>query len=293
MKKFLTIFTPTYNRRHTLKRLYDSLDNQTCYQFEWLIVDDGSTDETKELIEELIRLNSNKFKIRYYYQENSGKHVANNLGLKKAKGNLFTCLDSDDWLYSNAVEFIIEKFNTNYEVNGFIALDTFDDGRIVGEELPRKKEINWINLRYVEKVKGDKCYVFKTNVIKQFPFPQYGNSRHMPPSYQLVDYSKHYSFYLFNTPIKYVEYQEDGITSNVRKNYFESAENYCLYRINIHEYLPNNLEKIKNIILYNFSWIELKLDKNYSFKGKEHLLSILLLPLSLPLYTVLKRRIQK
>lgn len=106
----LTIFTPTFNRAHTLPRLYESLLNQTDYNFEWLIVDDGSSDDTSNLIE---TFKDEKFPIRYIYQNNGGKHIASNVGLKAAKGDIFVVLDSDDWFYPNAVQVFNEKFKNN------------------------------------------------------------------------------------------------------------------------------------------------------------------------------------
>lgn len=100
----LTIFTPTFNRAHTLPRLYESLLKQTDHNFEWLIVDDGSKDDTEEIVK---TFSEEHFKIRYIKQENGGKHIATNVGLKSAQGDLFTVLDSDDWFYPDAVEFLI------------------------------------------------------------------------------------------------------------------------------------------------------------------------------------------
>ena len=100
-----TVFTPTYNRAHTLSRVYKSLADQTFKNFEWLIVDDGSTDGTKVLIEKWTEEAS--FPIRYFYQENQGKHIAHNLGVKKARGELFLSLDSDDTCVPEA----LERFN--------------------------------------------------------------------------------------------------------------------------------------------------------------------------------------
>ncbi|WP_200670346.1 glycosyltransferase family 2 protein, partial [Staphylococcus arlettae] len=272
----LTIFTPTYNRAHTLPRLFDSLVNQTNYEFEWLIVDDGSTDDTEEIVKTFI---TEKFPIRYIKQKNGGKHIATNIGLKCAYGELFTCLDSDDWFYPEAVAFFIDQFAENNEMNALISLDTFENGEIVGEKLPKIDNVNWVDLRYKYQIKGDKCYVFKTKIVKNMTFPQNGESIHMPPSYQLFDYSRYYNFHLSNEKTKFVEYQNDGISSKVKQNYFKSAENYCEYRKFANDQLPNLKEKIKNILLFDISWIELKLNSKFKFKSKSaFILSILCLP---------------
>lgn len=282
----LTIFTPTYNRAHTLPRLFDSLVNQTNYEFEWLIVDDGSTDDTEEIVKTFI---TEKFPIRYIKQKNGGKHIATNIGLKCAYGELFTCLDSDDWFYPEAVAFFIDQFAENNEMNALISLDTFENEEIVGEKLPKIDNVNWVDLRYKYQIKGDKCYVFKTKIVKNMTFPQYGESIHMPPSYQLFDYSRYYNFHLSNEKTKFVEYQNDGISSKVKQNYFKSAENYCEYRKFANDQLPNLKEKIKNILLFDISWIELKLNSKFKFKSKSaFILSILCLPISYVMYIYYK-----
>ncbi|WP_239732890.1 glycosyltransferase family 2 protein [Mammaliicoccus sp. P-M55] len=286
----VTIFTPTYNRRGTLPRLYDSLLSQTSKQFEWIIVDDGSTDDTEEYVKSL---NTDLFDIKYIKQKNAGKHVATNVGMKNANGDIFTCLDSDDWFYDYTIEFIIEEFKSNKEMTGFIALDTYQDGSIVGEKLPEINFVNWVDLRYKHNVKGDKCYVFRTDVIKNMTFPQYGNSKHMPPSYQLFEYSRKFDFKLINKPLKYVEYLSDGLTYRIKKQYFMSAENYCEYRKFGHQSLPNIKEKIKNIILFDISWIHTGLKRKLQFKGiTNKVLSVLLLLPSSVLYFYFKGRVR-
>lgn len=259
----VTIFTPTYNRAHTLPRLYNSLVEQSNHDFEWLIVDDGSIDNTEELVSSF---KTDKFKIRYFKQENNGKHIATNIGLKNAKGHLFTCLDSDDWFYPNAVDYFITQFDRNSHMNALITLDTFEDGTVVGETLPEIEKVNWVDLRYLYKVKRDKCYVYKTSIVRNMTFPQYGNSQHMPPSYQLFEYSKYYDCHLSNEKTKFVEYLDDGISSKVKINYFKSAENYCVYRKFAFNELPNLKEKVIDVLLFNISWIDTKLSPKYKFK---------------------------
>ncbi|WP_415363309.1 hypothetical protein L1F34_002335 [Mammaliicoccus lentus] len=285
----VTIFTPTYNRLNTLKRVYKSLLEQSCLDFEWLVIDDGSTDGTEDFIE---NLQEEKFEIVYIKQKNLGKHIATNNALEHARGYIFTCLDSDDWLLSDSIEFIINEFENDKNLNGLVGLDIYENGTNVGGRLPSNEYINWIDLKYLYKVKGDKCYVFKTEIIKQFPFPNYGKSKHMPPSYQLIEFSKYYRFKTVNKNLKYVEYQNDGLSKNIKKHYFTSCENYCEYRKNINYYLPNIQSKLRNILLFNISWISTKLKKEYRFKNiKNKSLSYLLLPMAYFFYLYYKRRI--
>ena len=105
-KPFLTVFTPAYNRAVTLPRLYESLLRQTCFDFEWLIIDDGSSDDTSRLIHSFT--GEGKFPVRYVYKENGGKHTAHNLALEEAEGEWFLCVDSDDTLAPDAVEMVTQ-----------------------------------------------------------------------------------------------------------------------------------------------------------------------------------------
>ena len=109
-EKYITIFTPSYNRAYRLLALYESLCNQTCFDFEWLIVDDGSNDNTEELVQTW--LNESKFNIRYIKQCNGGKHRAVNHGVREAKGELFYIVDSDDILPKDAIECIMQQYLT-------------------------------------------------------------------------------------------------------------------------------------------------------------------------------------
>ena len=106
----LTVFTPAYNRAHTIGRTYKSLCSQKCKDFVWLIVDDGSTDNTAELVKDWMS-KDNGFEIQYIYKENGGMHTAHNVAYRNIHTELNTCIDSDDALSENAVEKIINKWN--------------------------------------------------------------------------------------------------------------------------------------------------------------------------------------
>lgn len=284
----LTVFTPTYNRSKTLERVYNSLINQTSKDFEWIIIDDGSTDNTKDVIK---RFDCSELNIRYYYQENQGKHMANNLALEKAKGDLFTCLDSDDWFYEDSVEYINNYFQVNSDTSVLMGLDTYSNGEVIGQKFHNLEKINWIKMRYIDKNISDKCYIFKTDIIRNIKFPQYGKSKHMPPSYQLIKLSAISDFDVTNKKLKFVEYRNDGLSNNIKKQLFTSAENYCEYRKLIHTYLPSSKEKIKNIILYNLSWIHTHFNRKYIWKNiQNRLISYILMPISFILYLYYKGR---
>lgn len=288
---FLTICTPTYNRAYTLSRTYRSLTRQTVKDFEWVIIDDGSTDKTKDLVD--MWLEEGLLKITYFYQKNQGKHIALNQGVDLSKGELFTCLDSDDWFYDDTVEIIkntwshLDKKN---ELAGIIGLDTFENNQIVGSKFPEGLERgNWIDVMYKHQVKGDKAYFFVLDIIKKFDFPNFKDNRHMPPSYQLFLISREYKMCLINNPLKYVEYLEDGITNNMMKNYISSPDNYALYRLTVMDLIPSRSRKIINAIHYNSSLFMAK--EEFSVKGlKNRMLVISTKPIGFLLYLYLKRK---
>ena len=154
--------------------------------------------------------------------------------------------------------------------------------------------MNWVDLRYKYKVRHDKCYVFSTSIIRNMTFPQYGTSKHMPPSYQWFEFSELYDCYLANINTKYVEYQEDGISSKVKTNYFKSAENYCEYRKLAHKQLPTVKDKLINYLLYDISWIDTGLNSKYKFKNIENfLISVVLTPVASILYIYYKLKFKR
>lgn len=173
---FLTVLTPTFNRARLLPRVYQSLAEQTEKNFEWIVVDDGSTDDTRSLVEQWIH--SSPFPVRYVWQENRGKHAAVNHGVQLAKGELVLILDSDDWLVPNALERIrywwqsipVEERTRYAGVAGLCALPS---GQLVGSRFPKDVlDSDSIEVRVRYKVKGDKCEVWRKDVLQQFPFPE-------------------------------------------------------------------------------------------------------------------------
>ena len=164
----ITVFTPAYNRAHLLPRLYQSLLAQKEHDFEWLIVDDGSTDDTEAVITSFIA--EGQIKIRYHYKENGGKHTAVNLGVQKALGNLFFIIDSDDCLTQNAIETLDLQW-TNIEnrgdLCGIIGLSAFSNGGIVGNRFPQDQwEVSFSDVYLKHQLKGDKSVAFKTEILK-------------------------------------------------------------------------------------------------------------------------------
>src|SRR5690606_27283609 len=169
----ITVFTPTYNRETTLLILDDSLVCQTYKDYEWLIVDDGSTDDTEKLVQKWFT--ENLITIRYFKQENGGKHRAINKGLDLAQGELFFIVDSDDYLPDNSLE-IINSYSNKIDENivGVVGRKQYADKSKIGNVFPEKVfNADHIEKTYIKRLKGDLAEVVKTDVLKQCKFPDF------------------------------------------------------------------------------------------------------------------------
>lgn len=248
----ITIFTPTYNRGYLLNRLYKSLVAQTYQNFEWVIVDDGSLDNTEEVIEQFI--DEKKIIIRYYKQENQGKHIAINHGLQNANGELFFIVDSDDLLTNNALSIVIKKYNIikdNYEIAGIVGRRGYISGGYIGSDIEYNDVIaSALEFRYRHKINGDMAEVFRTEVMKKYPFPKIKGEKFCPESMVWNDIAQKYRMLWFSDIIYKGEYIEDGLTSNVSKIRKKAHKTMCLYYSKLAKYDIPFLQKIKAIANY-------------------------------------------
>jgi glycosyltransferase involved in cell wall biosynthesis len=216
-----TVFTPTYNRAHTLPATYESLCRQTFRDFEWLIVDDGSSDNTEQLVQEWIQ--ANIITIRYYKQINSGKHIAFNRGVKEAQGDLFVPLDSDDQCTPNALEIFYTTWlsipeNQRNKFSGVTCLCMNANGDIVGDRFPSDNmdmDIFTMTTRY--NIKGEKWGFHRTKILKDYPFPEFKGEKFIPEGVVWNRIGKNYITRFINEPLRIYEYSPDGNTSNARK----------------------------------------------------------------------------
>lgn len=217
----VTVFTPSYNRASYLHQLYQSLCNQACMDFEWIIVDDGSKDNTSEVMEQIISANTYAFDVRYYYKENGGKHTAINKGVKEAKGDLFLILDSDDSLPPNAIADVLEQYKDieyNADVAGVSGLMAHHDGTQIGSGYPDGCDIvSSIEMRYKYGVTGDLMEVWRTSVLKEFPFPEIKGERFSPEALVWNRIARKYKLKCFNKVIYYRDYLDGGLTDNIVK----------------------------------------------------------------------------
>lgn len=213
-----TIFTPAYNRAHTLTRLYESLKRQTFRDFEWLIVDDGSKDNTEELIKGFIA-EKPFFEIKYIKTENGGKHRAINRGMPYARGELTFLLDSDDWLTDDSLEIIDAEEKKNSpeaakRIIGILGHRIHEDGSLIGKTF----EGDYLDVTYIERtsygISGDKGEVFYTELLKKYPFPEFDGERFATERLVWNEMAKDgYKIRYFNKPVQYCEYLEDGLTA--------------------------------------------------------------------------------
>lgn len=235
MEKRITVFTPTYNRGHLLDRLYTSLLKQTNTQFKWLIIDDGSIDDTRDIVSKWI--NEAKIEIKYCYKENGGLHTGYNKAIELMDTELSICIDSDDWLTDNAIETVLDYWDQNKsdDVAGIIGLDVDKNGQVIGDCLPKVKTINPV-LLLANRCRGDKKYVVRNDIYKQVaPMPVFNGEKNFNPHYMIMKMSKKYKFLILNKPLCVVDYQEDGMSANLYQQYLNSPNSFAELRRSIME----------------------------------------------------------
>lgn len=213
----LTILTPTYNRANYLNKCYKSLLHQTDKNFEWLIVDDGSTDNTSETVKKII--SEEQLNIRYIYKGNGGKHTAVNEGVKHIDSDLTLILDSDDRLTENAVEEIYKlagEYEDEVGICGFTFLKKFPDERLMGDKFPHEGRYNFIEWRTNYVVSGEYCDLFYTKYMREYPFSEYPGEKYIGESTVWIKLAFKYDMVCKNIVIYEAEYIEEGLTKSGR-----------------------------------------------------------------------------
>jgi glycosyltransferase involved in cell wall biosynthesis len=248
--KSITVFTPTYNRAYCLDQVYESLVRQSSNDFVWLVIDDGSTDTTPELVQTWIATNT--IEIHYLYQENQGMHGAHNTAYKNITTPLNVCIDSDDYMPDDAIELILSHQSElqNDNLAGLLGLDVYKNGNIIGTSIPNHIKESTVNeLYYKHGVQGDKKVVVKTAVVKQFPlYPVYKGEKLVPLGtlYLLID--QKYKWLCTNDVLCVVEYLADGSSHSILKQYKVSPRGFGYFRLIKMKYSKSILEKIKSAI---------------------------------------------
>ena len=221
-----------------MPRVYESLSRQTYKDFEWVIVDDGSTDGTKQLFQLNDNLNDNEvsplspifnfqfsifnsFKVRYFYQENGGKHRAINRGVKEARGELFLILDSDDTLPERSLEWIAhyyQQIKDDASFGGVCGYMAHHDGTVIGHgcDLPLI-DANSIEMRYQYHIQGDMLEVFRTSVMRETPFPDITGEKFVPEALVWNRIACKYRLRVFHEVVYYRDYLDGGLTDKIVK----------------------------------------------------------------------------
>lgn len=230
----ITVFTPTYNRAYILGKCYESLCRQTSKDFIWLIIDDGSTDNTRELVRQWQSRN-NEFEIRYLYKENGGLHTGYNAAIARMDTELSICIDSDDAMPEDGIEKILTIWATvrDDRIAGLVGLDFCPDGKRIGKLLPDEESINAAALLCVPGI-GDKKYVIRNDLLRSVaPMPVFPGEKNFNPHYFVLRLSQKYRFKPVNQCFCLVEYQPDGMTANIWNQYRNSPNSFAELRLAI------------------------------------------------------------
>lgn len=230
--KLITVFTPTYNRIKLLPDCYESLKRQTCRDFLWLIVDDGSRDGTGELVRRWI--DEADFEIRYISKENGGLHTASNAAIAAMDTELAVCVDSDDYLTDDAIALIAAKWKKEggKAYAGIVAQNRTPNREVLGNPLPELPSAHLIDLYCRHHCRSDLKMVYRTDLLKsEGPIPAFGSEKHMNPYYLFLKIDKKLPMLIMNRAICVVNYQSDGMSTDIFRQYVESARSFAELRL--------------------------------------------------------------
>lgn len=268
----ISILTPTYNRENLLKNLYNSLIENSKYNvdIEWIIMDDGSTDNTKELIQNYIK--EGTIEIKYFYQENQGKMKAINNLVPKASGDLIIECDSDDYFTSNAFEIINKEYlkNTDKDIYALCFLKIDQNEKNMGQTFKNEKT-TMFDLYFKEEENGEKALVFYTNIRKKYKHKLEKGERFVTEARMYHEMDLKYKMLCINEPIMVCEYQSEGYSKNISKEFKENPFGYYEYFKEILERdmkgakFKKKLYAVKHYILFSY------LTKQYNIKNIKNL----------------------
>lgn len=252
MSVMLTVFTPTYNRAYLLHACYESLKRQTCADFVWLIIDDGSTDDTEDLVAGWIA--EGHVSIRYHYQPNQGMHGAHNTAYALIDTELNVCIDSDDYMADDAVANIVSfwRRHGSEQFAGIVALDAEPNGVLIGTRLPEDVRAETLtNLYGIHHVKGDKKLVYRSELTRASPpYPLFPGEKYGPLAYKYMLIDQMHPLLLMNEVLCYVEYRLDGSSMNMIEQYRRNPRGFAFYRTIAMIYAPTWRRKFREAIHY-------------------------------------------
>ncbi len=243
----ITVFTPTYNRGYIIHKLYESLCRQSFTDFEWIVVDDGSTDNTQELITNFVK--EEKIYLRYFRQGNAGKHIAINRGVQEAKGEIFFIVDSDDYLTEDALEklnFYYQQIKDNECFAGISGTRITTKNKRIGGELPFEAlDCTIVDFSCRHGYTGDMAEAYKTEILRQHPFPQIDGEKFCPESLIWNRIALKYKLRYFNQGIYVCEYRSDGLTAKITKVRMQSPIASMMHYAELSKHPISLLQKIK------------------------------------------------
>lgn len=294
--KTLTVFTPAYNRAHTISRTYESLLRQTSNDFEWLIIDDGSIDNTRKLAEGWIA--ENRIPIRYVYKENGGLYTGYNKAYEIIDTELCVCIDSDDFMPDDAVEKIIsfwKKFG-NDKYAGITGLDFNLDGKPIGGYFPKDLKESYIIDFSLKKIhSGDTKQVVRTELIKQFaPMEGFKGEKNFNPIYMLLQTEDQHPWLILNENLCFVEYQQnDSMSAAIFNQYLNSPHSFAKLRRLEMTLSHNTLRNLIRVAIHYNSSCIIGREKDWLKTSPRKFLTLICRPAGWLLSKYIKRKASK
>ena len=308
MKPTLTVFTPSYNRADLLPRGYEALLRQTSHDFCWIIIDDGSKDNTRELVrswfdpatmkeegDQIIGVSKDApwLQMHYCYKENGGLHTGYNKAIELMDTEICVCIDSDDYMPDDGVEVIITEWPTckNNGLIGIIGRDYYLDGRVIGGPFPNIPSASIVQLIDKYHHVGDKKIVMRVDLLKSVPpQPSFPGEKNFNPIYMMLQIDKYGEYMLLEKNLCFVDYQETGMAANIFKQFVNSPNSFCALRC-LHLTLEHTTwrYKLKNI-LHLCSSAVLAHDLSWLKKCKYPVLAYLFLPLGYVMSIYVKKK---
>lgn len=290
----LTIFTPAYNRAHTLPRTYESLRAQDCKDFIWLVVDDGSTDGARELVEQWQR-QENGFEIRYLYKENGGMHTAHNTAYANIDTELNVCIDSDDCLAEGAVAKILQKWEQVRDKGyaGIIGLDADLSGNLIGRGFPEGLTETTLTGYYAAGGSGDKKLVYRTDVINSVPaYPVFEGEKYVALAYKYRLIDQNYKLAVLDEVLCNVEYQPDGSSGTMWKQYLRNPKGFAFWR-NVCMQYPTSKKRMMIDCIHYCSSSQIARNRNYIRESPRQLLTVLCTPAGWALTAYIRKKAER
>lgn len=291
--KFLTVFTPAYNRAHTLPRTYESLKKQSNKDFIWLIVDDGSSDSTAELVKEWQKKEV-EFEIQYIYKRNGGMHTAHNIAYENIYTELNVCIDSDDCLADDAVNLIWNAWQKvkDKDYAGLIGLDADLDGKIIGKDFPKDMKETTLMGYYASGGKGDKKLVYRTDVIKKYPpYPVFEGEKYVALAYKYRLIDQDYKLAVVPEVLCNVEYQADGSTGTMWKQYLKNPKGFVFWRKVCMQY-PMSIKRLWIDCIHYVSESIIAGEKQYVKKSPKRVMTIVAIPFGIMLSVYMREKVK-